>query len=72
MAGDLKNGRTVHSLARLLTRYRNIKLQYVSPDSLRMPEAVKQYVEQHGITEQVGRQEIHLLLMLFDFSFASL
>merc|ERR1719318_1613801 len=37
MVGDLKNGRTVHSLARLLTRYRNIKLQYVSPDSLRMP-----------------------------------
>lgn len=40
MLGDLKYGRTVHSLARLLTLY-NVKLNYVSPDLLRMPTEVK-------------------------------
>jgi len=34
--GDLKNGRTVHSLARLLVHY-SVKINYVSPESLRMP-----------------------------------
>jgi aspartate carbamoyltransferase len=36
MLGDLKYGRTVHSLARLLSLYK-VKLNYVSPDILRMP-----------------------------------
>src|SRR5512137_220720 len=37
LLGDLKHGRTVHSLARLLSLYK-VKLNYVSPDILRMPE----------------------------------
>ena len=36
MLGDLKYGRTVHSLSRLLTMF-NVKLNYVSPEILRMP-----------------------------------
>ncbi|MEN6311219.1 MAG: aspartate carbamoyltransferase [Acidobacteriota bacterium] len=40
MLGDLKYGRTVHSLARLLTRFDGITLNYVSPDVLRMPRDV--------------------------------
>jgi aspartate carbamoyltransferase len=36
MLGDLKFGRTVHSLARLLSLY-DVRLNYVSPDILRMP-----------------------------------
>ncbi len=40
MLGDLKYGRTVHSLARLLSRFTNIKLNYVSPDILKMPREV--------------------------------
>ncbi len=39
MLGDLKYGRTVHSLARLLSLYK-VKLNYVSPDILRMPKEV--------------------------------
>lgn len=51
MVGDLKNGRTVHSLARLLTLY-NVKLNYVSPEILRMPaeiieEIAGSKIEQH-------------------------
>ena len=39
MLGDLKYGRTVHSLARLLTLY-NARLNYVSPEILRMPPEI--------------------------------
>lgn len=39
MVGDLKYGRTVHSLARLLTLY-DVRLNYVSPEILRMPEHI--------------------------------
>ena len=37
MLGDLKYGRTVHSLARLLSQFKDIRLNYVSPDILKMP-----------------------------------
>ena len=50
MVGDLKNGRTVHSLARLLTLY-NVTLRYVSPSNLRMPDAVKDYVRDRNIKQ---------------------
>jgi len=40
MLGDLKYGRTVHSLARLLSQFSNIKLNYVSPDILKMAKEV--------------------------------
>ena len=50
MVGDLKYGRTVHSLARLLTLY-NVKLNYVSPDILRMPEHICQEVGARNIPQ---------------------
>ena len=50
MVGDLKHGRTVHSLARLLTLY-NVKLQYVSPSELDMPSDVIEYVKNKGIPQ---------------------
>jgi aspartate carbamoyltransferase len=37
MIGDLKYGRTVHSLTKLLSRFDNIKINYVSPAELSMP-----------------------------------
>jgi aspartate carbamoyltransferase len=39
MLGDLKYGRTVHSLARLLSLY-DVRINYVSPDLLRMPPEI--------------------------------
>jgi aspartate carbamoyltransferase catalytic subunit len=39
MLGDLKYGRTVHSLARLLSLF-DIRLHYVSPEILRMPSEI--------------------------------
>lgn len=50
MVGDLKHGRTVHSLARLLTLY-DVTLNYVSPASLAMPEKVIKYVASKGISQ---------------------
>ena len=50
MVGDMKHGRTVHSLARLLTLYR-VRLCYVSPPSLKMPEDVMQFVKDRGIQQ---------------------
>ncbi|TPP64114.1 Carbamoyl-phosphate synthetase (Glutamine-hydrolysing) [Fasciola gigantica] len=52
MVGDLANGRTVHSLARLLCLY-NVRLRYVTHcDELRMPEDVKAYVASRGIQQE--------------------
>ncbi len=52
MLGDLKYGRTVHSLARLLTRFKNVKLNYVSPEVLRMPRDVIEEVEEKGLPQK--------------------
>ena len=51
MLGDLKYGRTVHSLARLLSNFTNIKLNYVSPDILRMPREVMDEVTAKNIPQ---------------------
>jgi aspartate carbamoyltransferase catalytic subunit len=50
MLGDLKYGRTVHSLARLLSLYK-VKLNYVSPEILRIPREVKDEVGEKGIPQ---------------------
>lgn len=52
MVGDLKNGRTVHSLAKLLTLY-DIQLNYVSPPGLSMPEAITTSPEMSHIRQTV-------------------
>ncbi len=38
LLGDLKHGRTVHSLLRLLTLFDNVTVNLVSPDSLKFPQ----------------------------------
>ena len=57
MLGDLKYGRTVHSLARLLSLFK-VKLNYVSPDILKMPKEVMDEVTKKGILQkEFGRLE---------------
>ena len=41
LCGDLKFGRTVHSLVTALSLYNNIKFVFISPDELKMPEHIK-------------------------------
>jgi aspartate carbamoyltransferase catalytic subunit len=50
MLGDLKYGRTVHSLARLLSLFR-VRINYVSPEILRMPREVMDEVSAKGIAQ---------------------
>lgn len=47
MVGDLKYGRTVHSLCRLLSLY-SVTLNFVSPPSLAMPDNVKDELRRAG------------------------
>lgn len=48
LVGDLKHGRTVHSLAKLLTNFSGITITYVSPASLKIPKVVREYVTTAG------------------------
>mmetsp|Transcript_42940 Transcript_42940/g.48766 ORF Transcript_42940/g.48766 Transcript_42940/m.48766 type:complete len:337 (-) Transcript_42940:182-1192(-) len=51
--GDLKHGRTVHSLAKLLaTSGLNAALRYCSPTELQMPDYIKEYVGSHKIEQE--------------------
>ena len=50
LCGDLKFGRTVHSLINALVRYPNIKFILISPEELRVPEYIREDVlEKNGI-----------------------
>ena len=42
--GDLKFGRTVHSLISALSRYTNIRFLLISPEELKLPDYIKQDV----------------------------
>lgn len=67
LCGDLKFGRTVHSLITAMARYKNIKIVLISPDELKLPEYVKkevleknniEYVETKDIEEYMGELDI--------------
>ena len=44
LCGDLKFGRTIHSLITALSRHENIKFILISPDELKLPEYIKKEV----------------------------
>ena len=44
LCGDLKFGRTVHSLITAMSRYQNVKFVLIAPEELRIPEYLKQEV----------------------------
>lgn len=44
LCGDLKFGRTVHSLIQAMCRYKNVKFVLISPDELRLPDYIVQDV----------------------------
>lgn len=67
LCGDLKFGRTVHSLITAMSRYKNIKFVLISPDELKLPDYVKkdvleknnmEYVETKDIEEYLGDLDI--------------
>ena len=44
LCGDLKFGRTVHSLVKALARYENVTFVFISPEELRVPSYIKEDV----------------------------
>ncbi len=50
LLGDLKHGRTVHSLANLLSLFK-VKINYVAPSLLRMPAAQVAELKAKGVTQ---------------------
>lgn len=65
--GDLKFGRTVHSLINALSRYKNIKLVLISPKELVLPDYIKtdviekngmQYVETTSLEDNINDLDI--------------
>lgn len=49
LCGDLKFGRTVHSLINALVRYDNIKFIFISPEELRIPDYITDMLKQNSI-----------------------
>jgi len=49
MVGDLKYGRTVHSLTQALAKFQNNKFFFISPDALKMPTYINNMLEQKEI-----------------------
>ena len=47
--GDLKFGRTVHSLSEAMSRYKNNKYVFISPNELAVPEYITQYLNEAGV-----------------------
>ena len=67
LCGDLKFGRTVHSLISALLRYKNIKFVLISPDELKLPIYIKEdvldkngieYIETNNIEEYIGELDV--------------
>ena len=50
LIGDLKYGRTVHSLANALTLYDNVELYFVSPPELKMPQEILHDLDKVGMS----------------------
>lgn len=58
LCGDLKFGRTVHSLIKALVRYHDIKFVFISPEELRVPDYITDLLKSRNIPyEEVIRLE---------------
>lgn len=60
LCGDLKFGRTVHSLINALSRYENIKFIFVSPEELKIPEYIIDNLKESNIPyeEVISLEEV--------------
>lgn len=58
LCGDLKFGRTVHSLIHALMRYEDIRFIFISPEELKVPDYIIDTLKEHNIPyEEVIRLE---------------
>lgn len=52
LCGDLKFGRTVHSLIRAMSRYEGTSFTFISPEELKLPEYIIKDLKQSGLSFQ--------------------
>ncbi|MBE7081777.1 MAG: aspartate carbamoyltransferase [Clostridiales bacterium] len=64
--GDLKFGRTVHSLIQALARYKGIKLVLISPDELKLPDYVKKDVIEKSNMDYVETDSLEKAMPTLD------
>jgi len=65
MMGDLKRGRTVRSLCRLLRHYRDVRVVFISPPAFEMESDIKDYLGEHRI-EYTEVANLHQVLPELD------
>ena len=58
ICGDLKYGRTVHSLIAAMSRYEDVKFVLIAPDELKLPEYVKEEFLGEGKCEYVETENL--------------
>ena len=67
LCGDLKFGRTIHSLITAMIRYKNVKFVLISPEELKIPEYLKEevldknhieYIETNDLKEYMDKLDI--------------
>jgi aspartate carbamoyltransferase catalytic subunit len=51
--GDIKFGRTVHSLAKTLSRYKNVRMVFISPPELTVPDYITAVLDGKGVPYQI-------------------
>ncbi|MHA2218731.1 MAG: aspartate carbamoyltransferase [Candidatus Hodarchaeales archaeon] len=49
LVGDLKHGRTIHSLAYLLGKFNDIRVSFISPQNLMVPDDITSYLNKHNV-----------------------
>ncbi len=64
--GDLKFGRTVHSLLAAMSRYENVKFIFISPDELRLPEYLKEDILDKKDIEYVETTDLEAAMPQLD------
>jgi aspartate carbamoyltransferase catalytic subunit len=65
MVGDLANGRTVRSLAYLLSKFKDIKIWFVAPPQVAMRDDLKAHLDEHRVP-WVETQDLEAVLPLVD------
>ncbi len=58
LCGDLKFGRTVHSLVKAMSRYHGVEFYFISPPELLIPEYIKAELEQKSYFETTELTEV--------------
>ena len=66
LCGDLKFGRTVHSLIEALVRYENVKFVLISPEELRIPSYIREDVLKRNNVEFVEEERLEDALPSLD------